>query len=129
MSTSTPVEKKYMRRTIAFMGIYVALNVAAIFGAVDSLRGPAAWLFALAVAAPVVAQVWAFLILMRDSDEYISSIMARRFIVASGAAMAIYCSWGFLETYARAPHLPAMLILAVFWGLFGLVTPFIQATR
>ena len=49
----TPAHRRYAARTAAFMTGYVALNVAAIFGAFDDLRRPGAWVFALAVAAPV----------------------------------------------------------------------------
>jgi hypothetical protein len=111
------------------MSGYVALNVAAIFGAFDDLTAPGSWAFAAAVAAPIAGQIWATLALMRESDEYVASLLARRFIVAAGIAMALFSAWGFAESYADAPHAPGWLVYALFWAAFGLVTPFVRTTR
>ena len=67
-SNTTSAGRKYVVRTMAFMGGYTAVNVAAIFGAFDEIIGkPVAWALALAVAAPVAGQIWATLSLMRES--------------------------------------------------------------
>ena len=127
---STAAGRKYVFRTMAFMSGYVAINVAAIFGAFDDIAStPAAWVLALAVSAPVVGQIWATLSLMRDSDEFVRAVTAKQFIVASGIAMAIASVWGFGESYADAPHQPAWLIYPLFWACFGLVAPFIRSSR
>lgn len=128
MNTRTP-ESLYRRRSAVLLGLYSLLNIAAILGAIDGLRGPATWLFAAAVAAPILAHIWAFLALMRSSDEFLRGLMAKRFIVASGITMAVFCSWGFMELYAHAPHLPGALIVAVFWGAFGLAMPLVQTSH
>jgi len=120
---------RYLRRTAAFMSAYVAVNLAAITGAFDDLRAPGSWVLGLAVAAPVVGQIWATLVLMRDSDEFVRAVLAKRFIAASGLAMAIFSAWGFLESYADAPHVPGWLIYPLFWAAFGLVTPFLRTSR
>lgn len=128
--STTAAHRKYVRRTATFMSGYVAINVAAIFGAFDDIAStPAAWLLALAVSAPVVGQIWATLSLMRDSDEFVRAVTAKQFIVASGLAMAIASVWGFGESYADAYHLPAWLIYPLFWGCFGLVSPFIRTSN
>lgn len=121
--------RRYALRTGAFMAGYVAINAAAIFGAFDDLRAPGSWLFALAVAAPVAGHIWATLALMRESDEFVRGLMAKRFILASGLAMAVFSAWGFLESYADAPHAPGWLVFALFWACYGLVTPFVRTTR
>jgi len=126
----TPADRRYVIRTMAFMGGYVAVNVAAIYGAFDAIIGkPAGWLLGLAVAAPVAGQIWATLRLMVESDEFVRILTAKRFIVASGLAMAAFCGWGFAETYGGAPHAPGWMIYPLFWGLYGLVTPFIRSTQ
>jgi len=43
--------------------------------------------------------------------------------------MALATFWGFAETFATAPHLPAWLVYAAFWGFFGCVAPFIRASN
>ena len=125
----TPAGRQYRTRTLAFMAGYVAVNVAAILGAFDNARPPGSYLLALAVAAPVVGQLWATLKLLEASDEFVRGLMSKRIILASGFAIAAATTWGFLESYADAPHLPAWLIYPLFWGCFGLVSPFVRTSR
>jgi len=125
----TNAHKKYLLRTMAFMGGYVAINVAAITGAFDDIGRTAGLALGLVVAAPVAGQIWATLALMGESDEFMRALLAKRFIVASGLAMAIACAWGFMESYGDAPHVPAWMIYPLFWALFGIVTPFIRTSR
>jgi putative oxidoreductase len=128
--SGTAAGKRYVIRTLGFMSGYVAVNVAAIFGAFDDIATPvAAWALALVVSAPVIGQIWATLSLMRESDEFVRALIAKQFIVASGLAMAIASVWGFGESYAQAPHIPAWLIYPLFWACFGLVAPFIRSSR
>ena len=121
--------RRYVFRTLGFMGGYVGINLAAIFGAFDDVQRPGAWALALAVAAPVAGQIWATLMLMRDSDEYVRALTAKRFIVAAGVAMALFSAWGFGESYAEAPHVPGWMIYPLFWAAFGVVSPFVRTTR
>lgn len=127
--SATPADRRYIRRTAAFMAGYAAINIAAITGAFDDIGQTAAWVLALAVAAPVAGQIWAVLVWMRDSDEFVRALAAKRFVIASGAAMALFSAWGFLETYAGAAHAPGWLIYPLFWAAFGLVTPLVRNSR
>jgi len=128
-STSS-AHKRYAIRTIAFMSGYVAVNVAAIFGAFDDINSPvAAWGLALTVSAPVIGQIWATLSLMRESDEFVRALVAKQFILASGLAMAVASVWGFGESYAAAPHIPAWIIYPLFWACFGLIASFVKSSN
>ncbi|MDP3080003.1 MAG: hypothetical protein Q8M90_04170 [Brevundimonas sp.] len=128
-STSS-AHKRYAIRTIAFMSGYVAVNVAAIFGAFDDIASPvAAWALALTVSAPVIGQIWATLALMRESDEFVRAVVAKQFILASGLAMAVASVWGFGESYAAAPHIPAWIIYPLFWACFGVIAPFVKTSN
>ena len=127
---ATPAGRRYVMRTVAFMSGYTAVNIAAIFGAFDEIIGtPVAWALALAVAAPVAGQIWATLTFMRASDEFIRNLLAKQFILSAGIAMALATAWGFGESYANAPHIPAWLIYPLFWGVFGLVAGFVRSSR
>ena len=129
--TGTAAHRKYVIRTFAFMIPYMAICLSMmVTDAFDEVMGtPAAWFLAAAVSAPVIGQIWATLSLMRDSDEFVRAITARQFIIASGLAMAVATFWGFGETFAGAYHLPAWLIYPLFWGLFGIVSPFIRSSN
>lgn len=126
----TPAHKRYVIRTMAFMVPYMLICVAAMGGAFDEVIGkPAGWILAIVVSAPVIGQIWATLALIRDSDEYVRAMTARQFIIATGIALAGATLWGFGETFAGAPHLPAWLVYPLFWGAFGCIAPFVQSSR
>lgn len=126
----TSAAKKYGFRTMAFMGGYTAVMVAIIGGAFDRIQNtPAAWVLALAVSAPIAGQIWAMLSYLRESDEFVRALTAKRFIVASGVSMALFSAWGFGESFAGAPHAEGWLIYPLFWAVFGLVSPLIRSSR
>jgi hypothetical protein len=126
----TPASRKYVIRTMAFMGGYVAVMLATIGGAFDAIQGkPAAWALALVVSAPIAGQIWATLSFMRDSDEYVRAVAAKQFIVSAGVAMALFSAWGFGESFAGAPHAEGWLIYPLFWAIFGCVAPMVRSSN
>ena len=122
-------QRRYVIRTLAFMIPYAAINMAAIAGAFDGRSTPGSILLGLAVAAPIAGQLWATLALMRDADEFVRVLTAKRFIIASGLAMALFSAWGMVESYAAAPHAPGWMISPLFWFCFGVTAPFVRTTR
>ena len=127
----TPAGRRYIIRTWAFMVPYMLVCLSMMLtDAFDDIIGkPAGWGLAAAISAPVIGQLWATLSLMRESDEFVRAVAAKQFILAAGLAMALATFWGFAETFADAPHLPGWLIYAAFWGLYGLVSPFIRTSN
>jgi hypothetical protein len=121
--------RRFFIRTNLFMGLYSAINLAAIAGIFDHVGFIGARILAVAVALPIAGQIWATLAHMRDSDEFVRGIMAKRFIISSGVSMALFSTWGFLESYAQAWHAPGWLIIPLFWVSFGFVSPFVRSTH
>nr|WP_314431769.1 hypothetical protein [uncultured Brevundimonas sp.] len=127
---TTPAGRRYVIRTMAFMGGYVAVMLTTIGGAFDTIQNtPAAWALALTVAAPIAGQIWATLSFMRDSDEFVRAVTAKQFIIAAGVAMAAFSAWGFGESFAGAPHAEGWMIYPLFWAVFGCVAPFIRSSN
>ena len=127
---NTPAGRRYVIRTMAFMGGYVAVMLATIGGAFDAIQNtPAAWALALTVAAPIAGQIWATLSFMRDSDEFVRAVTAKQFIVSAGVAMAAFSAWGFGESFAGAPHAEGWMIYPLFWAVFGCISPFIRSSN
>lgn len=128
--SSSPAHRRYIIRTMAFMTPYVLVCVAAMGGVFDEVIGkPSGWVLAAAVSAPVIGQIWTTLSLMRESDEFLRAVVAKQFILSAGAAMAVATLWGFGESFAGAPHLPAWLVYAVFWACYGVIAPFIRSSN
>jgi hypothetical protein len=128
-AVGTAAGRRYRTRTLTLMAGYVAVNVAAMCGSFSALRGPGRYALALLVAAPIIGQLWTTLKLLGESDEFVRALMSKRMILASGLAIAMASTWGFMESYADAAHLPASLVYPLFWGCFGLVSPFVRNTR
>lgn len=123
---ATPAAKRYMIRTFLFMGGYVAALFLAVSGALDSIGGVSGWALAAAVAAPVAGQIWATLAFIRDSDEFVAALTAKRFILAAGLAIGLSVFWGFAEKFAQAPHLEGWWVYVVFWASMGFMPLFIR---
>ena len=125
----TSAAKAYTFRTVFFMLGYVVALVLAVSGALDTVGGVSGWVLAAAVAAPVAGQIWATLAFIRDSDEFVAGITAKRFILAAGMTFALSVFWGFAEKFAEAPHVEGWWVYVVFWGLMGFMTMFIRSSR
>jgi len=121
--------RRYTIRTAAFMTGYMAINGLAIGGAFDDAKPPGSWALALVVVAPIAGHVWATLALIREGDEFARAVSAKRLILAWGICMVLACAWGFMESYAHAPHVPGWLIYPLFWAAFGVVSPFVRTSR
>ncbi|MDP3379397.1 MAG: hypothetical protein Q8S53_13620 [Brevundimonas sp.] len=125
----TPAAKAYTFRTVFFMLGYVAALLLAVGGALDAIGGVSGWILAAAVAAPVAGQIWATLAFIRDSDEFVAGVTAKRFILAAGMTFALSVFWGFAEKFAEAPHVEGWWVYVVFWGLMGFMPVFIRSSR
>ena len=124
----TPAAKAYSIRTTVFMLGYVAALLLALGGALDAIGGISGWLLAAAVSAPVAGQIWATLAFIRDSDEFVAGVTAKRFIIAAGLTFALAVFWGFGERLAAAPHLEGWWAYVVFWGLMGVMPLFVRSS-
>ncbi len=132
MSSAEPMThagRTYVRRTAVFMGLYAVLNIAAIAGLYDQLAPLARWVLAFAVALPLMAHIWAVLDFIRNSDEFVGPLTARRFILSAGIAFGLWSGWGFAESFAAAPHLPGWLIYPLFWAAFALASALVRDTK
>ncbi len=107
-----PAGRAYVRRVIPTMIVYLALVVALPL-LIAGLRpsGPALWLIALLPAFPLSLIFWfygQFFVELRD--EYIRLLEIRKALIATGIVMMAATAWGFLESYAGAPHLPLFAV-------------------
>lgn len=121
--------RRYVIGTILSMSAYVALI--GIVSWFPGLAGAPYWLVVLGALAPglaISAQLWVVLRFLRESDEYIRALLAKRFIAAALLTFSAATIYGFLETFAAAPHAPLWMVYPLFWAAFGLVSPFLRTT-
>lgn len=123
-----PAARAYVRRVIPTMIVYLALIVALPF-LIAGLRpvGPALWLIALLPAVPLSLVFWfygQFFVELRD--EYIRLLEIRKALIATGIVMMAATAWGFLESYAGAPHLPLFAVPLAWFPCQGIGTMIVK---
>lgn len=118
--------------------ILSSLNWIAFLGAVLLLTwGTGAGWFPLAAvlavvtlaALSVVGQFVAAYRLIAAQDEFVRGLTAKRALAAAGVTLAAAVFWGLAEQFLAAPNVPMWCLYPLFWGAFGLVTPFVQTSR
>lgn len=121
----------YHRSMAIWTTLYVALIAAISWTPLGDrfLAGPSAYLVAALPAVPVAGMMMAVLKHMNSSDEFVRALLAKRFVIAAGLTFVGCAVWGFLESFAKAPHIELWLVFPAFWVAFGPVTPFVKTTR
>lgn len=110
--------------TVGIM-VTMSLYVIALFGSILAIKQyhPAGVvLYGLAVlpALPVGGSLIVFLRYIDQVDEYVRSVLLKRFILATGLTLFICTAWGFIEANGGGQHLDLYLVYPLFWLLFGL---------
>lgn len=121
----------YHRSIALWTSLYAALVAAISWTPLGEqfLSGPYAYLIAALPAVPVAGMMLSVLRHMNSADEFVRALLAKRFVVAAGLTFVGCAFWGFLESFARAPHIELWLVFPAFWAAFALVTPFVKTTR
>ena len=120
----------YTFGTLASMFLYAVAIVGLAFASRSGLlAGPALYAAVLLPGAAIAMQLWVTLRYLRDADEFVRGVMNKRFLLAAMLSCVVATTWGFYETFANAPHVPAWYIYPLFWFLVGVVTPFIRTTH
>lgn len=116
--------RRYSVRFTLAMTAYVAVLFAVGFWvrAAAPPTGVLLYIAAAAPAVPLLGAIWAMgRYLVEETDEYQKARLVEAILWATGAALAVTTVWGFLETYAKAPHAPAYAVFILFSATLGLV--------
>ena len=87
------------------------------------------WSIVLVASATVGAQFFAAYRLVAAQDEYIRGITAKRGIAAGGVTITAAVLWGLAQQFLAVPQVPMWTVYPLFWGAFGIVTPFIRSSH
>lgn len=120
--TRSSAAKRYLRRFIPTMLLYVVLVLATSFSFRQlHLTGPVAWAVAIAPALPILAMIAIMgLYLKEEVDEFQRNVLIEAILWGFGLTMALTTVWGFLEFHAEAPALPSFWVFPIFCGAMGL---------
>lgn len=130
MDVTWPSHRPYLVQSLLLWGFFLVSLLALSWGS-GSGRWPAAALGALVLvqAASVALQfVLAYRLIARQ-DEFVRAITAKRMIAAAGLTITVAVLVGLAEQFLGLRPLPMWLVYPLFWGAFGMVTPFIGTSR
>ena len=115
----------------SLLWVLFLLTIALMTWGSEGGRLPFAALCALSVllALSVGGQFTAAYRLVARQDEYIRGITAKRMVAAAGLTVTLAVLAGTAEQFLGLGDLPMWLVYPLYWGAFGIVTPFIRDTR
>ncbi len=130
MDVTWPRYRPYVIQSLLLWGFFLA-SLALLGWGSGAGRWPVAALAALALvhAASVGLQFALAYRLIARQDEFVRALTAKRMIAAAGLTITIAVLVGLAEQFLGLRHLPMWLVYPLFWGAFGMVTPFIESTR
>jgi hypothetical protein len=130
MSDGWPESRSYVIATLALWGFFL-LAIAALSWGSGRGQWPAAalWGLALVLAGSVAGQFMMAYRLITAQDEFIRGLTAKRMIGAAGVTITVAVLWGTAEQFIGARDLPMWVVYPLFWGAFGIVTPFIGTSK
>lgn len=130
MDDGWPSSRRYVIGSVLMWGLFLLTIWILSWGRVgDRLPFFALCSLALVLALSVAGQFIAAYRLVTRQDEYFRAITAKRMIAAAGLTVTIAVLVGTAEQFLGLRDLPMWLVYPLYWGAFGVVTPFISDTR
>ena len=119
--------KRSLRRTGIYTAIYLILTVASI-SLLRALHPSGALAIALALvpAFASIGIVRAYLVGLRELDEFQRRLQYEAIIIAAAATAFASVAYGFLEFWAGFPHVSAFCAMLVMVGAFSLAVVFLN---
>jgi hypothetical protein len=123
----TPGVKQAFRRTGIYTALYLILTLASA-GAIRALHpsGMLAMALALVPALASIGIVRAYLISLREMDEFQRRLQYEAIVIAAAVVAFASFAYGFLEFWAGFPRLPAFCALLVMMGAWSLAIVFLN---
>jgi hypothetical protein len=113
--------RRYNQRVMILSLIYAAALIGSIYLFNHHLvAGALAYAAAILPALPIIgifAAIGAYLV--DEQDEYVRTLMVRQTLWASGFALSIATSWGFLESFGMVGHVESFYVAVLWFGGLG----------
>lgn len=111
-SARPPAYRRYFKRHMVFTALYIAAVMLGVWLVPDdSPPGVFAVSLALLPGLAVVGWIWAMgRLLVELDDEYLRMLEVRKFIIATGIALAVASVWGIVELFAAVPRVPVFFV-------------------
>jgi tellurite resistance protein TehA-like permease len=120
-------QRRFVSRMWIAAGLCALFSVAAGLGfRLLHLHGVIAYLVAVLPALPVAGALLATgAYLHEETDEFQRNLLVQSVMGGIGATLAATTAWGYLEDFARAPHVSLAWVYPLFWVCVGLSFPLV----
>jgi hypothetical protein len=125
---ATKAGRRYVYRLAPTMVIYLVFLFIAQWS-FHHLHPTGLIVYVLAVlpALPLIGSIAIVgLYIAEESDEFERSILVQSMLWGFGGTLAVSTIWGFLEDFAKAPHISTFYVYVFFWIFMGISQPFIR---
>jgi hypothetical protein len=125
---ATKAGRRYVYRLAPTMVIYLVFLFIAQWS-FHHLHPTGLIVYVLAVlpALPLIGSIAIVgLYIAEESDEFERSIVVQSMLWGFGGTLAVSTIWGFLEDFAKAPHISTFYVYVFFWIFMGISQPFIR---
>ena len=129
MTPPFPASRRYIVAALAGWLLFLACVFGVEAGRAYGWPWGAVLALAILPALIVVAQFVAAWRAVAAGDEFVRAIVAKQVLVATGAVIALVVGWSLSGELLGLPRLPGWLIYPLFWGMFGVVSPFVKESR
>lgn len=121
-SIKNPAERRYVIRMWVAAGFCIVFAfVAAFTFRLSHPTGILAYLVAVLPALPILgALVCTGVYLVEEKDEFQRNLLVQSLLGGIGGTLALITVWGYLEDFAKTPHLDLIWVYAIFWGFAGI---------
>jgi hypothetical protein len=125
---SNLAQRRFMIRMVVAAGFCLLFAaVAALAFHHGHLSGALAYPVAALPALPIIAAlVGTGAYLTDETDEFQRNLLVQSLLGGIGATLASTTIWGYLEDFARAPHLDLTLVYPLFWLFVVLSYPVVR---
>lgn len=128
-SIKSASQRRFIKCSLMSAVLVVLLSLcAALAFRVGHLRGVLAYPVAALPALPIL---WVLVEMGRylaaETDEFQRNLFIQTLLGGIGGTLAATTVWGYLEDFARAPHLDLIWVYPIFWLFVGISTPVVYA--
>jgi preprotein translocase subunit SecY len=95
--------------------------IAALVFRLSHPHGVLSYLVAVLPALPIIgALVYTGVYLAEENDEFQRNLLVQSLLGGTGGILAVTTAWGYMEDFARAPHMDLIWVYPLFWLFAGI---------
>ncbi|MGD0682703.1 MAG: hypothetical protein ABR990_11715 [Terracidiphilus sp.] len=126
---NNPAQRRFVIRMWIMAALCVLFSlVAALVFRHSHPHGVVSYLVAVLPALPIIgALIYTGVYLAEEKDEFQRNLLVQSLLGGTGGILAVITAWGYMEDFARAPHMDLVWVYPLFWLFAGISYGFVRA--